>query len=169
MRMSQAPEIVRRARVPRIGPVVLAFVACLAARPGAAQDSPANRLRVEAGYSVNHEGDDKGPGGAVRYVRALDFDDTFRLETGLIAGNPYLGLDAGLEFRFPRRTRWGVVLRAGGGLLLEDGFFGFHARGGGGVEFDLNPRLALRATGQAGYHDGFIGPHVMYVGMDYRW
>jgi hypothetical protein len=75
-------------------------------------------LRVEAGYSANHEGDDVG---------------------------------------------------LGGGLLLEDGFTGPCFRGGGGLEWLLSHRVALRATGQAGYHGGQNGPHLLQFGIDYRW
>lgn len=147
----------------------LILVFCLIAPPVQAQNPPAQRLRVEAGYSVNHDGSDKGLGGAVGYVRDLTFDGALRLETGLIAGPPYLGALVGLEYRIPQRSRFGVVLRGGGGLLLEDGFTGLHLRGGGGIEYDLSSRIALRATAQGGYHGGTSGPHSFYLGVDYVW
>ena len=147
--------------------VCMAVALCVSAQPAQAQQVRTRRIRFEAGYSSNHAGSDKSIGGAVRFGISRE-PDVFRLETGLIAGAPYLGLDAGLEVRFPRRASLGMVLRAGGGLLIEDGYIGVFVRGGGGVEFDLSPRVALRATAQAGSHGGDGGPHHLYLGLDYR-
>ena len=150
-------------------PLVCLAALCLFPQPGESQESRRKRLRIEAGYSSNHDGGDKGLGGALRFAISRPGDDLLRFEAGLIAGVPYAGLDAGVELRFPQRARVGVVVRAGGGLLVEDGFFGAVVRGGGGVEFDISPRVALRGTAQAAYHGGQAGPHLVSLGVDYRW
>jgi hypothetical protein len=124
---------------------------------------------VEVGWSSTHDGSDTGISGAIRFVTSIDRTDLLRFETGLVGGNPYLGLDAGIELRFPQQTPIGLLLRAGGGVLVEDGFTGAFGRAGGGLEFAVSPRLALRATWQAGYHGGRVGgPHLMHFGFDYR-
>ncbi len=147
--------------------VVLAAL-CAAPRPSEAQEPRTKRIRAEVGYSANHDGKDKSISGALRFVIGRR-NDAFRFETGLLAGNPFLGADVGIELRFPRESRLGVVLRAGGGLLVEDGFIGAFGRGGGGLEWNVSPRVALRATGQFGIHDDSSGPHLMVLGLDYRW
>ena len=149
-------------------------VLCLAAlsvfaQPAHSQESRTKRIRMEAGYSETHDGSDKGFGGAVHFVSESGGSNPLRLEAGLIAGPPYAGLDAGLEVRLPKRTPVGLLLRAGGGLLVEDGFVGAYARGGGGIEMEMSARLALRGTWQAGTHGGQGGPHLMHFGVDYRW
>ena len=116
---------------------------------------------------MNHEGSDNGLGGTFR-LGVIRADERYRLEGGLIAGIPYGGLDVGIEKRFSPEAKAGIVLRAGGGLLIEDGFTGIFLRGGGGVEWQVSPRVALRATAQAGYHGGVMGPNHIYVGLDYR-
>ena len=68
----------------------------------------------------------------------------------------------------PVRPGWASCY-VGGGLLLEDGYTGPFFRGGGGVELEVSPRVALRATAQAASHDGEGGPHHIYLGLDYRW
>jgi hypothetical protein len=131
------------------------------------QEGSTKFFRVEAGYSSNHGGTDTGLGGALRF--GIIGTSVGRLEAGLIAGIPYAGLDAGIEVRLPRRAPVGILLRWGGGLLVEDGFFGVYGRAGGGVEVDVSPRVAVRGMWQAGYHGGSGGPHLMYFGVDYRW
>ena len=149
---------------------VLVFLAALCAAPRAAeaQGPRTKRIRAEVGYSANHDGSDTGISGGLRFVIGRR-DDAFRFETGLIAGNPFLGADVGIELRFPKESSLGVVLRAGGGLLVEDGFIGAFGRGGGGLEWNVSPRIALRATGQFGVHDDSSGPHLVVLGLDYRW
>jgi hypothetical protein len=141
-------------------------------RPGTARRVPGATDEEDpcrGGVLSNHGGSDKGITGALRFVVSRRGDDALRLETGVIAGDPFLGLDGGIELRYPRASRLGVVLRAGGGLLVEDGFIGPFVRAGGGVEWDVGPRVTLRATGQGGHHGGVGGPHLLYVGLDYSW
>ena len=133
------------------------------------QERRTKRIRVEVGSSSNHGGSDTGFSGAVRYAWSLGQTDHVRIETGLVAGNPFAGLDGGIELRVPQRGRLGLLARAGGGLLVEDGYAGLYVRGGGGLEVDLTPRVAARGTWQAGMHDGRGGPHVLHFGFDYRW
>ncbi len=152
-------------------PSVMACLAalCLLARPAGAQEPRTKRLRAEVGYSANHDGSDKGISGALRFAVSGRGNDAFRVETGLLAGNPFLGADLGIELRYPGGSSVGLVLRAGGGLLVEDGFIGPFFRAGGGVEWNASPDIALRATGQGGNHGGTSGPHLVYLGVDYRW
>jgi hypothetical protein len=137
-------------------------------QPAQAQQDRTKLLRFEAGYSRNHDGSDNFIGGAVR-VGLSRAGDRYRYEAGVITGVPYLGLDVGVEMRASPEAKVGPLARAGGGLLLEDGFTGPFVRAGGGVEVRLSPRAAFRATAQAGYHGGAMGPHSVYVGLDYRW
>jgi hypothetical protein len=149
--------------------LVCLAILCAAPRPAESQEPRTKRIRAEVGYSSNHGGSDKGITGGLRFVVSRRGDDALRLETGVIAGNPFLGADAGIELRYPAESSLGLVLRAGGGLLVEDGFIGPFVRAGGGVEWDVGPRVTLRATGQGGHHGGVGGPHLLYVGLDYRW
>ena len=149
---------------------VVCLVALLAlAHSAESQERRTKRLRAEVGYSANHGGGDKGISGALRFAVSGKGSDAFRFETGLLAGNPFLGADLGIELRYPSESSVGLVLRAGGGLLVEDGFIGPFFRGGGGVEWSVTPRIALRATGQGGGHGGVGGPDLFYMGLDYRW
>lgn len=126
-------------------------------------------LRVEAGYSSNHGGTDTGISGGIHFGIRGAGTGPFRFEAGAIAGRPFAGLDVGTEVRLPQDAPLGLVLRAGGGLLVEDGFIGAYVRGGGGVEWDVRPRVALRATWEAGHHDGTSGPNRLLFGVGYRW
>ncbi|HSM06526.1 MAG TPA: hypothetical protein VK858_18025 [Longimicrobiales bacterium] len=148
--------------------VCLAAMLALA-HPAESQERRTKRLRAEVGYSANHGGGDEGISGALRFAVSGRGNDAFRFETGLLAGYPFLGADLGIELRYPSESSVGLVLRAGGGLLVEDGFIGPFFRAGGGVEWTVTPRIALRATGQRGRHGGVGGPHVLYLGLDYRW
>lgn len=150
-------------------PTLCLVAMCVFTQLAQAQQGPTKRIRFETGYSANHDGSDNGIGGAVRFGFTPARNDLLRFEAGLIAGPPYAGLDAGIEVRFPQRTRLGVVLRGGGGLLIEDGYSGAFVRGGGGLELDVSPRVALRATVQAASHGGQGGPHHAYFGFEYRW
>ena len=150
-------------------PTLCLAAVCVFTQPAQAQLGTTKRLRFETGYSSNHDGSDNSIGGAVRFGFSRAPDDLLRFEAGLIAGDPYAGLDAGIEVRFPQRARLGVALRGGGGLLVEDGYAGAFVRGGGGLELDVSPRVALRATVQAAFHGGQGGPHHAYFGFDYRW
>ncbi len=141
---------------------------CVFAQTAHAQEGRAKRLRVEVGHSSTHNSD-TGFSGAIHFVTSIDDADLARLEAGLIGGNPYLGLDAGIELRFPQQAPVGLLLRAGGGLLGEDGFGGAYGRAGGGLELAVSRRLALRATWQAGVHGGQNGPDLLHFGFDYRW
>ena len=149
-------------------PALCLVALCVFAQTAHAQEGRAKGLRVEVGHSSNHDGSDTGFSGAIHFVTSIDHADLLRFEVGLIGGHPYLGLDAGIELRFPQQARVGLLLRAGGGLLGEDGFFGAYGRAGGGLELAVSRRLALRATWQAGVHGGRSGPHLLHFGFDYR-
>jgi hypothetical protein len=153
----------------RATPALCVLAMCVFARPAQAQQVRTKILRVELGYSSNHQGSDTGISGAVHFALSGKGGGPFRFEAGLIAGHPYVGLDAGVEVRFPKAAPVGVLVRAGGGLLVEDGFIGIYGRGGGGVEWILNAQVALRGTWQSGYHGDVGGPHLMHFGVDYRW
>ena len=81
--------------------------------------------------------------------------------TGLAPGG---ALDAGIEARFCRSCRVSPVLGLAAVLMGEDDYGGTFARATAGLEAVLTPRLVLRATVQAGTHDGQAGPHLAAVG-----
>lgn len=126
----------------------LTALPCLCAGGAEGQDERTSMkaVRVEVGYSSNHRGSDTGIGGSLRFVLSNRGNEAVRQEAGVILGTPYLGLDYGVELRVPGRTPVAFVVRIGLGLLLEDGYIGPYLRGGGGLEWTLGPRLALRVT-----------------------
>jgi hypothetical protein len=132
-----------------------------------AQTPPLRKgFRVEAGFSDNHQGHDRGGGAAIRGFGELDQRGSVTVEGGALIGYPYLGIDGGLDARFPVRTRMSVLIRGGTGLLLEDGYFGFW-RYGAGIELQLSARNRMTITYQRGAHDGRdIGPHLLMVGWE---
>jgi hypothetical protein len=74
----------------------------------------------------------------------------------------------GIEARLCRSCRVSPVLGMGGGLLAEDEYGGTFGRATAGLEAALTPRLVLRATVQAGTHDGQAGPHHAAIGLGWR-
>ena len=129
-------------------------------------------LRVEVGWSDNHRGMDRSAGGAVRGFAAIDDRGLVSVEGGMLIGKPYLGVDAGVDARFPAWPRTFVLVRGGAGVLLEtnpEGYFGFW-RYGGGVELLLTARNRMAITYQRGSHESTdtAGPHLLMVGLEHR-
>jgi hypothetical protein len=135
----------------------------------AAEDVPrAWTIAAEPAGGRIHE-DDEAPAGSLRVFRRLGRSGALRAQLGLTLSS-YGALDAGVEWRTCPSCRVSPVLGAGGGVLLEgDGEFGgAFGRATAGVEAVLTPRLVLRATVQAGTHDGQAGPHLAALGLGWR-
>lgn len=123
-------------------------------------------LRVDLGYSTNHDNADQSVGGALRLT--LPVSNLFRFDGGFIIGAPYGGLDIAFEVRFPERSPVKGFARAGGGILVEDGYTGEHLFAGAGVELSGSGGLAIRLSGQGGTHGSTAGPHMLMLGLEYR-
>jgi hypothetical protein len=122
-------------------------------------------LAVEPAWGRVH--DDDGAAASLRVFRALDRGGLLRAQAG-VALSSYGAFDLGIEARLCRSCRVSPVLGVGGGLLVEDEYGGAFARATAGVEAALTPRLVLRATVQAGTHDGQAGPHLVSLGIGWR-
>jgi hypothetical protein len=109
-----------------------------------------------------------GVAGSVRAFRDLGAGGVLRAQAGLTGWAPGGALDAGIEVRVCPKCRVSPVLGVGGGLMAEDEYTGTFARATAGVEAVLRPRLVLRATLQAGTHDGQAGPHLVALGLGWR-
>ena len=152
-------------RVARAVAVVLMGGAVTAA----AEEVPrAWTLAAEPAWGRIHE-DDEAAAGSLRVFRALDRGGRFRAQAGLTVSS-YGALDLGIEARLCRSCRVAPVLGVGGGLMVEgDGEYdGTFWRATAGIEAILTPRLVLRATVQAGTHDGQAGPHLASLGLGWR-
>ena len=123
-------------------------------------------LAAEPAWGRTHE-DDEAAAGSLRVFRALDRGGRWRAQAGLTASS-YGTLDLGIEARLCRSCRVSPVLGVGGGLMGEDESDGTFARATAGIEAVLAPRLVLRATVQAGTHDGQAGPHLAAMGLGWR-
>jgi hypothetical protein len=135
----------------------------------AAEDVPRPwTLAVEPSWGRIHE-DDDAPAGSLRLFRRLGRGGAWRAQLGLTLSS-YGALDAGVEWRACPSCRVSPVLGGGGGVLVEgDGEYGgSFARATAGIEAFLAPRLVLRATVQAGTHDGQGGPHLAALGLGWR-
>jgi hypothetical protein len=140
-------------------------VALIAAAAAAAEEAPrAWTIAVEPARARLH-GD--GYAGSVRVLRDLG-RGALRAQLGLTAWEPGGALDAGIEARVCPKCRVSPVLGVGGGLMGENGYGGPFARATAGIEAVLTPRLVLRATVQAGTHDGQSGPHLAAVAIGWR-
>ena len=145
-----------------------AMVTVLVGTAAAAEAEEAPRpwmIAVEPALAHLH-GD--GVAGSVRVFRDLGAGGMLRAQLGLTGWAPGGALDAGIEARFCRTCRVSPVLGVGGGLMGEDDYGGTFARATAGLEAALTPRLVLRATVQAGTHDGQAGPHLAAVGFGWR-
>jgi hypothetical protein len=137
---------------------------------GASAASAAERawtVVAEPGAGRIHHDGETAPAGALRVLRGLGGRGVLRAEAGL-AVSTYGAVDVGLEARLCPSCRVSPVLGVGGGLLAEEGYGGSFARATAGVEAVLAPRLVLRATVQAGTHDGQAGPHLAAIGLGWR-
>jgi hypothetical protein len=123
-------------------------------------------LAAEPAWGRIHD-DDEAAAGSLRVFRTLDRGGRLRAQAGLTASS-YGALDVGIEARLCRSCRVAPVLGVGGGLLWEDEYGGTFARATAGLEAVLAPRLVLRATVQAGTHDGQAGPHLVALGLGWR-
>jgi hypothetical protein len=135
----------------------------------AAEDVPrAWSIAAEPSWGRIHE-DEEDSAGSLRVFRRLGRSDAWRAQLGLTLSS-YGALDAGVEWRACPACRVSPVLGAGVGVLLEGGaeYGGSFARATAGVEAALTPRLVLRATVQAGTHDGQAGPHLAALGLGWR-
>lgn len=132
-----------------------------------AEDVPrAWTIAAEPSWGRIHE-DDDAPAGSLRLLRRLGRSGVLRAQLGLTASS-YGAVDLGVEARLCRACRVSPVVGVGTGLLLEDEYGGTFARATAGVEAALAPRLVLRATVQAGTHDGQAGPHLAALGLGWR-
>jgi hypothetical protein len=123
-------------------------------------------VAAEAGGVRIHD-DDGGAAGSLRVFRRLGRSGRLSAQAGL-AVSSYAALDVGIEARLCRSCRVSPVLGMGGGLLVEDEYGGTFVRATAGLEAALTPRLVLRATVQAGTHDGQAGPHHAAIGLGWR-
>jgi hypothetical protein len=136
-----------------------------------AQTEPVRKgVRVEAGFSDNHEGHDRSFGGAIRAFAIVDRRGLVGVEGGALAGMPYLGVDGGMDVRVPLRPRLSLLARGGAGVMLEEDFIGPFWRYGGGVEFLLTARNRMSISYQRGGHGqgADIGPHLLMAGWEHR-
>ena len=145
----------------------------LATLPSAAwaQTQPSRKgVRVEGGFSDNHDGQDRSFGGAIRAFGSVDRVGLVSVEGGALAGMPYLGGDGGLDVRFPVRRRLSLLARAGAGVMFEEDFIGPYWRYGGGIELLFTASNRITFTYQRGGHgDGLDnGPHLLMVGWEHR-
>lgn len=146
-----------------------AVVAVLVGAAGAAAAEERTRpwtVAVEPAWGRIHD-DDGAPAGALRVFRALDGGGRFRAQLGL-AASTYGALDVGVEARLCGSCRVSPVIGLGGGLLAEEDYGGTFGRATAGVEAELTPSFTLRATVQAGTHDGQAGPHLASLGLGWR-
>jgi hypothetical protein len=133
----------------------------------AAEEVPrAWTLALEPAWGRIHD-DDEAAAGSLRVFRTIDRGGRWRAQAGLTVSS-YGALDVGIEARLCRSCRVSPVLGVGGGLLAEEGYGGTFARATAGLEAVLAPRLVLRATVQAGTHDGQAGPHLAALGLGWR-
>ena len=123
-------------------------------------------LRAEIGSSEMHDGN-SGASGGLYVGRSLDDRDRVRLQLGAFGGPAYAALDLGLELRL-RAGPVNLFVGGGAGLLGEEDYGGAFVRAGGGADIALSERVTARATAQAGTHDGQSGPHLIAVGIEYR-
>jgi hypothetical protein len=123
-------------------------------------------LAAEPAWGRIHD-DDEAAAGSLRVFRAFDRGGRLRAQLGLTLSS-YGALDVGVEARLCRSCRVSPVLGVGGGLLAEDEYDGGFLRATAGLEAVLAPRLVLRATVQAGTHDGQAGPHLAALGLGWR-
>jgi hypothetical protein len=138
-----------------------------AAGTAAAGEAPRGwTVAAEAGGVRIHD-DDDGAAGSLRVFRRLGRSGRLSAQAGLTVSS-YGALDVGIEARLCRSCRVSPVLGMGGGLLAEDEYGGTFGRATAGLEAALTPRLVLRATVQAGTHDGQAGPHHAAIGLGWR-
>ena len=143
----------------------MAMVLVGAAGAAVAEEAPrAWTIAAEPAWGRIH--DDQAAAGSLRVLRDLG-GGGLRAEAGL-AISSYRALDVGIEARLCRSCRVSPVLGVGGGLMGEEDYGGAFARATAGLEAVLAPRLVLRATVQAGTHDGQAGPHLAAVGLGWR-
>jgi hypothetical protein len=136
-----------------------------------AQTQPSRKgVRVEVGFSDNHDGLDRSFGGAIRAFGIVDRVGLVSVEGGALAGMPYLGGDGGVNVRFPVRRSLSVLVRGGAGVLFEEDFIGPFWRYGGGIELLVTASNRITFTYQRGGHgDGLDnGPHLLMVGWERR-
>jgi len=146
---------------------VVAVALASGAGAAAADEVPrAWTLAVEPAWGRIHD-DDGAAAGSLRAFRALDRGGRLRAQAGLTLSS-YGALDVGIEVRLCRSCRVAPVLGVGGGLLSEEEYGGTFARATAGLEAVLAPRVVLRATVQAGTHDGQAGPHLAALGLGWR-
>jgi hypothetical protein len=148
---------------------LLAMLVLLSVPSVVLAQTPALRkgIRIEAGFSDDHRGHDRSAGLAIRGFGVIGEQGVVTVEGGALIGKPYLGVDGGVDVRFPVRPRMFVLIR--GGVLLEEDYWGF-VRYGGGVELLLSTRNRLTITYQRGSHDATDtdGPHLLMVGVEHR-
>jgi hypothetical protein len=139
---------------------------------------PRKGLRVEVGWSDNHRGHDRYPGGAIRGFGVLGERGLVSLEGGGLVGLRYFGGDGGVDVRVPIRPRLSLLARGGAGVMSEDeSYLGPFWRYGGGIEVLLSTRNRMTITYQRGGHENTNdighdfrdgGPHLLMVGWEHR-
>jgi hypothetical protein len=146
--------------------MLLVALAVLAAAHSRAAEAPRWILSAEAGGTRIHS-DDRSQAGALRLQREIGSRGIVRAQLGLAVA-AYQALDAGLELHPWPRARVSPFVGAGGGYMVEDEFEGGFLRGTAGLEARLSARGALRLAVQAGTHDGDAGPHLLTIGIGWR-
>jgi hypothetical protein len=146
----------------------------LSAVPAGAQAQRPWAVTLEGGVSDMHgETKVEGPAGALRVSRRLLGYDWLRGEVALTGGSAgddrgFGTVEAGVELRWCSACRFTPFAGAGGGWLTETRWDGGMLRANLGVEGRVSDRLSARVMAQAGTHDGVRGPHLLTLGVTWR-
>ena len=131
-------------------------------------------MTLEGGVSdVHGETAVDGLAGALRISRRLLGCEWMRGEVALTGGSAdedrgFGTAELGIEFRLCSTCRFTGFVGGGGGFLAETRRNVGMLRANVGVEARVSDRFSLRATAQAGTHDGVRGPHLAMLGVIWR-
>jgi hypothetical protein len=134
-----------------------------------AQPAAAQRVGIHAEGGVAHTHGASAAGVGFHVFTFIDRQGSTRLDFGVIGDAYSFALDAGLDYRVPVATRWTVVIRGGGGLMVEGPeWAGPFLRAGGGVAWTYSPNQFVTVIFDGGTHDGFAGPNRVMLGWERR-
>jgi hypothetical protein len=145
-------------------PLLSVALLMLAVRPAGAQ-----RVGIHAEGGVVQLHGSRAAAAGFHVFSPVGRTGATRLDVGA-AGDAYsVALDAGLDYRVPAAAQWTLVLRGGGGFMVEGpDWAGVFLRLGGGVAWRYSPQAVITVIVEGATHGGFAGPNRVLLGWERR-
>ena len=129
------------------------------------------RIEVNGGITAIHDTVFNGRFISIQGSRSLTPDNSVMLDFGFKWGYPriaYAGWFVGIKYRFRSGKIISPFIYGGVAGLSEEGRPVWALNATAGIDINVTPRTVIPLAFQFGIHDSSQGPHVISIGIGYR-